>query len=207
MNGGNAIKHKSGSKYIVENIAMFIISFVLSIFLFLTVLDNLLLWQFQGAFIHVSLRILLALVIFIVIWSLIRRVLPKKLVWMLGIMYSLVLLYVIILKTSYISGVNLNPFTLVSDVLFIPFYPIANFLSFIPIGIFVRYATNGRKFKTLYIYGFIGSILLETIQYVLHNGIVDINDVITNGFGFALGVWLYSKAYKNTKFRNFLNSN
>lgn len=184
---------------------LIIISFSSSIFLFSTVLDNLILWQFEGAFINVALRLLLTLVIFLVLWGLFRGTLPKYLIWFLGITYILVILYVILLKPSFVRGVNLNPLTLFSDIVFIPFYPIANFVSFIPIGIFIKYISINVKSRFLFIGGFLGSIVIESIQYIFNLGVTDINDVITNGCGFALGVWLLSLANKSDKINKILN--
>lgn len=199
---------KQKSKMLVNIVIAFIlviISFTSSIFLFSTVLDNLLLWQFEGAFINVILRLLLALAIFMVLWGLFKGTLPKYLIWFLGITYILIILYVILLKPSFVRGINLNPLTLFSDIVFIPFYPIANFISFIPIGIFIKYISINVKSRFLFIGGFFGSIAIETIQYIFNLGVTDINDVITNGCGFALGVWILSIAEKSEKIKKFLN--
>lgn len=180
------------------------VSFALSVLLFTTILDNFLLWQFEGAFINVVLRLLLAFFIFMVLSGLLKGALPKYLIWILGFTYILIILYVILLKPSFVRGLNLNPLTLFNDIVYIPFYPIANFISFIPIGIFVRYLSPNAKFRFQVVGGFLGSIVIEIIQYIFNLGVTDINDVITNGCGIVVGVWLFKLAYKNEKIRKIV---
>ncbi len=71
-------------------------------------------------------------------------------------------------------------------IVFIPFYPIANFISFIPIGIFIKYLSANVKSRFLFIGGFLGSRAIETIQYIFSLGVADINDVIMKD---AVSLW------------------
>lgn len=183
------------------------ISFALTIFLFSTILDRLLLWQFDGALINVTLRLLLTLFIFSVLWGLAKGVLPKYLIWILGISYSLVILFVILFKSASVSGINLNPLSLINDLLFISFYPIMNFICFIPIGAFFKFAVRCFQPRLTYFYGFFISFILEIIQFVFKLGVADINDIITNGCGFALGVLFISIMSKHEPFKKILNIN
>lgn len=42
-------------------------------------------------------------------------------------------------------------------------------------------------------------ILIESIQYLLHRGILDINDIITNTLGFVGGILLYQMIINKSK--------
>lgn len=200
---------KTEIKELMKNILfisfLMIISFLSSVVLFYTLLDSILLWQFEGFLINISLRILLAIVIFQVLWGIIKKKIPKMFIWILGILYSIVLLGTILFKSPNIRSINLNPLTLVNDFIFIPFYIIANFLCFVPLGLFARYVLSNVNQKFLYIGGFALSLIFEILQYVFRLGVSDINDIIMNGAGFAFGVWILIQLKENKKVRKFLN--
>jgi len=77
---------------------LLMISFSLSIILFQVLLDRLLLWQFDDAFLSISMRILLTLILFQISWGLFKKSLAKPLIWITGIYYCLLLLYVVMVK-------------------------------------------------------------------------------------------------------------
>ena len=74
---GAATNKTKVSKSILTGLLLLLISFALSIFLFATVLDKLLLWQFEGAFLNAALRILLTLFIFQILLGYIEEGLNK----------------------------------------------------------------------------------------------------------------------------------
>lgn len=113
-----------------------------------------------------------------VLFGLTRGELPKYLIWCLGATYMLVMLHVIFVRSSLVGSVNLNSLTLINYIVCIPFYPVANFISFIPIGIFIKYLSANVKSRILSIGGFLGSIIIEAVQYIFRLGVTDINDVI-----------------------------
>lgn len=200
---------KTETKKLMKNILfislLMIISFLSSVVLFYTLLDSILLWQFEGFLINISLRILLAIVIFQVLWGIIKKKIPKMFIWILGILYTIVLMGTILFKSPNIRSINLNPLTLVNDFSFIPFYIIANFLCFVPLGLFARYVLPKVHQKFLYIGGFVLSLLFEVLQNVFRLGVSDINDIIMNGAGFAFGVWILILLKENQKVRKILN--
>lgn len=191
------------SKSILTGLLLLLISFALSIFLFATVLDKLLLWQFEGAFLNAALRILLTLFIFQILWGTLKKVLIKPIAWITGLFYCIMLLYVVMVKVPGRSGVNLNPFAIINDLMTILFYPISNFLFFVPTGFFLGYVFGWKAPKFLYLAGFIVSVILEFIQLIFDLGIFDVTDIILNGGGFAVGVWLFALLCRNPKVREF----
>lgn len=178
---------------------LLMISFSLSIILFQVLLDRLLLWQFDDAFLSISMRILLTLILFQISWGLFKKSLAKPLIWITGIYYCLLLLYVVMVKGPSKTGINLNPFALFNDLMTIPFYPISNFLFFVPVGFFLEYVFRKKLPKILFFAGFIVSVVLEFIQLIFQLGIFDVTDIILNGSGFAAGVWLFVLVCRNPK--------
>ena len=45
----------------------------------------------------------------------------------------------------------------------------------------------------------------EMIQYILSMGVTDINDVLMNGLGMALGILIFSLLLKSQRARKFLS--
>ncbi len=174
-----------------------VISFILSIFLFQVILDRLLLFQFDDAFLSISLRILLTLILFQIFWGIYKKSLIRPVIWITGLLYCLLLLYVVMVKVPGRTGVNLNPFTLINDLKTIPFYPISNFLFFVPVGLFLGYVFQKNIPRILFLAGFIVSVILELIQLIFRLGIFDVTDIILNGSGFAVGVWLFVLVCRN----------
>jgi len=182
---------------------LLVFSFALSILLFQALLDRLLLWQFDDAFLSASMRILLTVILFQIFWGIYKKSLIKPAVWITGLFYCLLLLYVVMVKIPGRSAVNLNPFALINDLMTIPFYPISNFLFFVPVGFFLGYIFQKKIPKMLFLAGFIVSLMLELIQLVFQIGIFDVTDIILNGGGFAFGVWFFVLICRNTKIKSF----
>lgn len=180
------------------------ISFALSIFLFRVLLDRLLLFQYSDAFLSASMRILLTLILFQIFWGIYKKSLIKPVIWTTGLFYCLLLLYVVMVKIPGRTAVNLNPFALINDLMTIPFYPISNFLFFVPVGFFLGYVFRKKIPRMLFLAGFIVSVILELIQLIFQIGIFDVTDIILNGGGFAIGVWLFVLVCHSTKVRELL---
>ena len=181
-------------------------SFALSILLFRILLDRILLFQFSDAFLSASMRILLTLILFQIFWCVYKKSLIKPAIWITGLLYCLLLLYVVMVKVPGRTGVNLNPFTLINDLMTIPFYPISNFMFFVPVGFFLGYVFRKKIPRILFLVGFIVSVILELIQLIFHLGIFDVTDIILNGSGFAFGVWLFVLACRKPKIRGFFHT-
>lgn len=113
--------------------------------------------------------------------------------------YLLLLIWIILFKTSFTisefislsktRSINLIPFYYPTEVNFHLREVIANTLIFVPLGIYLK-MLNKKSKKTI-LYGFIFSILLETIQFIFKIGASDITDIITNTTGTILGVLGY----------------
>ena len=68
---------------------------------------------------------------------------------------------------------------------------IGNFAMFFPLGIFLPVIFSKLKFKTTVLMGFVISLGIEAFQYITSKGYVDIDDVIFNVLGIAVGAFLY----------------
>lgn len=102
-------------------------------------------------------------------------------------------------KSSGPAAANLNPFTIINDLKTIPFYPISNFVFFVPAGFFLGFVFRKKIPRMLFPAGFIVSLILELIQLIFQLGIFDVTDIILNGSGFAFGVWLFVLVCRNPK--------
>lgn len=76
---------------------------------------------------------------------------------------------------------------------------------FIPLGILVPVLFNKFNLKMSILIGMFTSIWIEIFQYITGLGLTDIDDVILNTTGAAIGVFLYFKISRNIdkKFKNY----
>lgn len=79
-----------------------------------------------------------------------------------------------------------------------------NIAIFVPLGIFVAYAAHNKPLRNSLLYLLLTSFALEVIQYVLALGSSDIDDILLNFAGGAIGVGLYEGFRKLTSSRNQL---
>jgi glycopeptide antibiotics resistance protein len=68
---------------------------------------------------------------------------------------------------------------------------IGNILLFIPLPFIFAFFTRQSNRK-IFLLCVVVSIAIETLQYILGVGITDIDDVILNSLGAALGLWGYA---------------
>jgi len=69
---------------------------------------------------------------------------------------------------------------------------VGNILLFVPLGLFTPLLfKKADDFKKILLYGFIGSVSIEVIQYFTAINITDIDDVIFNTFGTVIGLLCY----------------
>lgn len=73
-----------------------------------------------------------------------------------------------------------------------------NILMFIPFGFLGIAFPKFNDFKTLIINFLSAIILIESLQYFTRLGVFDIDDIILNTIGVAVGFWIY----KSFKFNN-----
>lgn len=69
-----------------------------------------------------------------------------------------------------------------------------NVLLFIPFGFFVKGTFSKWNWKRVLIVGVLLSITIEVLQFLLKRGVAELDDIIHNTFGCALGILLYEVA-------------
>ena len=89
------------------------------------------------------------------------------------------------LKSRGISDFNVNPLLIVQEFLQAPLTVLFNMLAFMPIGFMLAWKCQSPKVTILLFLAFI--TICELIQSILHLGIFDVDDILLNTFGFALG--------------------
>ncbi len=134
--------------------------------------------------------------------SIINKKFDKFYIDIIAILYFLLVIGITFFKSSYsYSPINLNPLSIIND--FGEYFHhtllvlISNIFIYIPLGIYVRYKTNIRIIKLLFDF-LIYIVLIEFTQHITYTGIFDINDIITNTFGFLIGILgtnIYRKSY------------
>lgn len=94
----------------------------------------------------------------------------------------------------------------------------ANVLMFVPIGfllMLIGIELKGKLVRTIYIIavivtGFLISALIEYMQYKLHRGLCEVDDVVHNTIGTVIGVvlyWTISRVFTELKNRDILPRN
>lgn len=61
-----------------------------------------------------------------------------------------------------------------------------NIIWFVPFGMYLQYTGKQRKLLHTAIYGFLFSLLIETLQYVFGTGFSELDDLVLN----TLGAWI-----------------
>ncbi|MFA9493036.1 VanZ family protein [Streptococcus sp. E17BB] len=119
------------------------------------------------------------------VWQLLHLRFKKTFLKVQTLLYLVALLFVIMLKSRGVQGINLNPLNLLTQFQESAFIVFANIVLFIPVGFLLF-----RRVKTLKMVvasATIGLIILEISQYLLHLGIADVADILTNLSGILLG--------------------
>ncbi len=79
-----------------------------------------------------------------------------------------------------------------------------NIAIFVPYGIFIAYAANKSSLRNSFLWLLFTSFSLEIIQYVLALGSSDVDDILLNFTGGAIGIGLYKwfrkKTFSNNRF-------
>lgn len=74
---------------------------------------------------------------------------------------------------------------------------VGNIIWFVPFGMYLQYMGKQRKLLHIVIYGFLFSLLIETLQYVFGTGFSELDDLVLNTFGAWIG-GVFVKAAKRT---------
>jgi glycopeptide antibiotics resistance protein len=124
--------------------------------------------------------------------SIINKKISKVHVDFLTVMYFGLTIGLSFFKTmSNYNGINLNPFSIITD--FKEYFNltlllvVTNTLLYFPLGLFVKFRSKVSNLKLL-IWFLLYILIIEVMQYILHRGIFDINDIILNTIGFLIGV-------------------
>jgi len=145
---------------------------------------------------YIGLMIFTNYIFYVVAISLINKRFNKIHINILAVLYFAVVILLSFFKSSFnFTGMNLNPFTMIND--FKNYYKltlllvVSNTVIYLPLGVFIRFKIKIKIPKL--IGGFLLYIVfVETLQYVSHTGIFDINDIILNTLGFVIGVYSYN---------------
>ncbi|MGT2949128.1 hypothetical protein [Streptococcus devriesei] len=98
------------------------------------------------------------------------------------LIYSLLLVYAILLKNIGHQGLVLDPLSFIHDIANgSRFVPAMNLLMFIPIGFLYPPSKANLSLSLL------GLILLESCQYVFHLGVLDLGDISLNFISLLIG--------------------
>lgn len=118
----------------------------------------------------------------------------KRLVMTMLLWYAILMLLVTVVCREWggVHAVHFNPFwhykqALPADIKDV----VINMLMFVPIGTMLRAMKHPRfsKFGFVVLACFCFSVFIEVMQWVLACGSCDIDDVIHNTFGGAMGLW------------------
>ena len=118
----------------------------------------------------------------------------------------LMFIYFRILNQPYGGPINLIPFVSYyeafqsNDYLFKVI--IFNIVSFIPIGLLIRFIINEKPMLISVIISFILSLSIEICQYSTNKGIFDIDDLINNMIGAIIGCFIGTLLIRYLKSNN-----
>lgn len=151
---------------------------------------------------YLGMMIFTATALYIFSISVIDKKFNKLHVNILAVLYLGIVMVLSFFKTkSNFTGINLNPLSIIND--FKVYFNhtlllvVTNTLLYLPLGIYLKFKVKMSNLKLLI--GFLLYILMiETIQYVSHRGIFDINDIILNTLGFFLGILCRDFFMKNS---------
>lgn len=140
----------------------------------------------------------------------------KKIIPFIGLVYSSSVFYIVFIhgerhrfvqrsdRINVVPAINLlrfyrtNPhqtnlyITLLSEVF-------GNILLFVPFGFLIKCIYPKKRSQTVILYGLLLSVGIELTQLFLQIGICDIDDVILNTSGVAVGVLAYNKIMRSSR--------
>lgn len=93
-----------------------------------------------------------------------------------------------------IHEIDVIPFDTYGGVRYIILYATANAVIFLPIGILLPLIWKKmNSLKWILLTGFLGSLFIETSQFILQCGVVQTEDLIMNTAGAGIGYWIYKR--------------
>ncbi|MBK5241922.1 VanZ family protein [Clostridium sp.] len=141
---------------------------------------------------YLGMMVFTTTILYVVSISIINKKISKVHVDFLTVMYFGLTIGLSFFKTmSNYNGINLNPFSIITD--FKEYFNltlllvVTNTLLYFPLGLFVKFRSKVSNLKLL-IWFLLYILIIEVMQYILHRGIFDINDIILNTIGFLIGI-------------------
>jgi glycopeptide antibiotics resistance protein len=185
-------------KGILKNILLAGICFFASLVVCYYVFDNLVSIVACSNQAFMAIRILFALIFFVLIKIIINKGLTRIEQNVVAFFYLLIVLFFTFFKTrnlTVLHGYNLNPLDILNDIhnssgLVMTF---GNICAYIPLGFYFQSIYENKTIKFLITCALIYSTSIEACQYILHLGIFDIDDIILNTLGLLIGLNLYRK--------------
>jgi len=129
----------------------------------------------------------------------------KGMYWFIFLFYLFLLTLTVFLGRSEYRSVNLIPFQTIKDnilvddgirVHLVDISVWANILMFIPAGIYIMFFSYNNSKRQAFYKVLACTIFIETIQYIFAIGAADVDDLILNGLGGAIGIAIYAMFFK-----------
>lgn len=183
-------------KKVLKHSAAAVICTIASFFLFYYIFDD---YMFRitspSLFFCLSERLIFAYLLYILAVFLMYRKINRFHIDIFAVMYFILIIGLSLFRSYHFYGINLNPLSITDDFRsyhsFTLLLIIANIFVYLPMGIYIKYRTRLKNIKAV-IFFLVYILLIESLQYIFHKGVFDINDIITNTLGFYLGMVIYS---------------
>ena len=126
----------------------------------------------------------------------------KIFLWLIFIVYLTIILRLTIFRTALLDErqINLNLFIDLINVYrnagltpFIRLF-VGNIAWFIPFGFILPMIIKRNHFLIIILSGFLFSLVIETSQFVFYKGVAELDDLILNTSGVAIGYLLFMRA-------------
>lgn len=123
--------------------------------------------------------------------------------------YIVLLIDVVFISRGSFRGINLIPFHTIREYimvdngfgqyLLVDMNIWGNILMFVPAGIYIILHNKNKTFAKNLFLVFLGSLMIEVIQYIFALGATDIDDIILNVMGGLIGILIYKVCKKLLK--------
>lgn len=189
-------------KYLVQGAATIfsiVISFVISYCLFKNIIIKVI---GVYSFTNILITLTMAAIIYTFILKFCYGKISKYNIDFIAILYFLMVISLSLFRYKHsVAIIILNPISFINDfkinfmgtlILFL-----GNTLVYLPLGVYVKYRFNTDK-QDLVMEFLIYILIIENIQYITLRGVFDIGDIVTNLFGFYIGI-LLTESYRGKR--------
>ncbi|MCR5737761.1 MAG: VanZ family protein [Eubacterium sp.] len=117
----------------------------------------------------------------------------KKMNLVFGISYIAFLIHMTIISRITMKHIEIDiiPFNTPGGWYLVLIYALANCIVFVPLGIILTNMFTMKKIKEISLYGMTVSIFIELAQLLSKRGVCQLEDVIMNTLGVAIGCIIY----------------